>query len=150
MVPNQDWPNRAIAGFTTSGDHQVVMIQRALRFAIERPVEYRFTDVRGGPRFKGRTINISSTGVLMQNEQRIGVGRRMELLIRMTPLAPGGPEFDLRLLGITVRSGEGFVAVQARKSQILKRAETAASTRAVSGILPDTGSNPGRIQHPAA
>jgi hypothetical protein len=125
------------------------MIERPLRFAIERPVEYRFTDVRGAPRLTGRTINISSNGVLLRTEQRIGVGRRLELIIRMAQLEPGGPEVDLRLLGMTVRTGEGYVAVQSRKSQILKR-ETTVGPRAVSGIPAGNDSVPGRIQDPAA
>jgi hypothetical protein len=113
------------------------MTERALRFGIERPVQYRFTDVRGGPRLTGRTINISSTGVLMRTEQRIGVGRKMELIIDMARLEPDGPEISLRLLGTTVRNGEGFVAVQVRKSEILLWAESFAP-KALSGIPPRT------------
>jgi hypothetical protein len=124
------------------------MTERALRFSIERPVEYRFTDFRGGPRLTGRTINISSTGVLLRTEQRIGVGRRMELIIRMAPLQPGGPEVDLRLLGMTVRCGDGFVAVQARKSQILPR-PVSPTPEALSGMLSRSGSTLGSIQHRA-
>jgi hypothetical protein len=96
------------------------MTQRSFRFSIERPVEYRFTDTRGGPRLHGRTINISSTGVLFHTEEKIGVGRKVEVIVRMAQLAPNAPEIDLRLLGMTVRSGDGWVAVQARKYQILR------------------------------
>ena len=117
------------------------MTQRSLRFTIERPVEYRFTDVRGGSRLRGRTINISSGGVLLRTDQRIGVGRKLEITVRMAQLMPGGPEVDLRLLGIAVRSGDGWVAVQAHKQQILK---------GLSGTLPGSDSIPGRIQDPAA
>ena len=88
---------------------------------MECQVEYRFTDSRGGQRMQGRTVNISSTGVLLRTEERIGVGRKLELIVRMARLAPNGPEVDLLLLGMTVRSGDGWVAVQARKHQILKR-----------------------------
>ena len=97
------------------------MNQRSHRFAIERPVEYRFTDTRGGPTMQGHTVNISSTGVLLRTDEKIGVGRKLELIVRMARLAPNGPEVDLLLLGMTVRSGDGWVAVQARKHQILKR-----------------------------
>lgn len=115
-------------------------------------MEYRFTDARGGPRLQGRTVNISSTGVLMRTDQKIGVGRRLELYIRMAQLTPGGPEVELRLLGITVRSGEGWVAVHARKHQILARPQALppAVARSLSGIPPGTGSILGRIQGPAA
>lgn len=64
------------------------MTQRSFRFSIERPVEYRFTDTRGGPRLQGRSINISSTGVLFRTEEKIGVGRKMEVIVRMAQLAP--------------------------------------------------------------
>ncbi len=83
-------------------------------------MEYRFTDTRGGPRLQGHTVNISSTGILLRTEEKIGVGRKLELTVRMAPLAPHAPEVDLRLLGRSVRSGDGWVAVQARKHQILR------------------------------
>ncbi len=124
------------------------MIQRPLRFAIERPVEYRFTDVRGGPRLMGRTINISSTGVLMRTDQKIGVGRKLELIIRMAKLTPDSAEVDLRLTGMAVRSGEGWVAVQARKHQILKR--PAPPPTHPPGMSPNSDSTPGKTQSPAA
>ena len=125
------------------------MKQRPLRFAIERPVEYRFTDARGSTRLPGRTVNISSTGVLMRTDQRIGVGRRLELIVRMAQLMPGGPEVDLRILGTTVRSGDGWVAVEARKHQILSRRDEAAEFRRLPGILRGSGNIPGRMQNPA-
>ena len=103
------------------------MTQRSFRFAIERPVEYRCTDSRGGPKLQGRTVNISSTGVLLRTEEKIGVGRKMELIVRMAQLAPNGPEVDLLLLGTSVRSGDGWVAVHARKHQILKRSDGVAA-----------------------
>jgi hypothetical protein len=125
------------------------MIQRPLRFAIERPVDFRFTDVRGGPRLQGRTVNISSTGVLMRTDQRIGVGRKLELIIRMARLTPDGPEVDLRLLGMAVRSGDGWVAVQARKHQILKRSVESAPTSS-RDISSESGSSSGTRRNPGA
>ena len=126
------------------------MIQRPTRFAIERPVDYRFTDVRGGPRLQGRTINISSTGVLMRTDQRIGVGRKVELIIRMAKLTPDSADIDLRLLGMTVRSGDGWVAVQARKSQLLKRPAAARTSTGLPGTPADEGSSHGTRSGPAA
>jgi len=98
------------------------MVDRALRFGIQRPVEFRFTDVRGAPRHQGRTVNISSTGVLFETDQKIGVGRKLEIIVRMAKLTPESMEVDLRLLGMSVRSGEGWVAVQVKKHQILPHA----------------------------
>lgn len=97
------------------------MIDRPPRFEIERPVEYRFTDARDATRFFGRTVNISSGGVLIQTDQSVGVGRKLEMTVRMAKLAPEAPEVDLRLLGVSVRSGQGWVAAQVRKHKILPR-----------------------------
>ncbi len=102
------------------------MIERPLRFAMEQPVEFRLTDMRGGPRHQGRTINISSNGVLLQTDQRIGVGRRLEIFVKMAKLTPDSVEVDLRMQGMSVRSGDGWVAVQVKKHQILPRSRTEA------------------------
>ena len=111
------------------------MTERPIRFEIERPVAYRLTDARGGPRFDGRTVNISSGGVLFKTEQVIGVGRRVEMVVRMAEPSEPGLEVDLRLLGRVVRSGPGWVAIQVRKHQILPTAPP--------GRPPDTGKTTG-------
>ncbi len=98
-----------------------IVIDRPLRFEIERPVEYRFTDVRDATRFLGRTVNISSGGVLFQTDQSVTVGRKLELTVRMAKLAPEAPEVDLRLLGVAVRCGQGWAAAHIRKHKILPR-----------------------------
>jgi len=97
------------------------MIDRPMRFEIEQPVEYWLTDVRNAPRLKGRTLNISSGGVLFQTSQNIGVGRKIEMIIPMARLSPESMEADLRLFARTVRGGQGWVAAQVKKYQILPR-----------------------------
>jgi hypothetical protein len=106
---------RAMIGMT--------MIDRPVRFEIDRPVEFRLTDQRGAVLQHGRTVNISSGGVLIRTDEKVGVGRKMEATVRMAKLAPEGAEVDLKLLGITIRSGEGWVALQVRKHQILRASE---------------------------
>jgi len=125
------------------------MMQRPHRFAIEQPVEFRFTDVRGCPSLTGRTINISSTGVLMHTDETIGVGRKLEVVVRMPPLTPECRPIDLRLLGMAVRSGEGWVAIHARKSQMLKKAEPGSAFTESSGTPPGSGSTLDRTPDPA-
>ncbi len=98
------------------------MKYRPIRFEIERPVSFRLTDARGGPRFEGRTVNISSGGVLFKTAQAVGVGRRLEMLVRMAQSGEPGLDVDLRLLGRVVRSGPGWAAVQVQKHQILPTA----------------------------
>ena len=88
---------------------------------MERAVEFWLTDVRNAPRFQGRTLNISSGGVLVQTNERIGVGRKIEMVVRMATLTPESAPVDLRLLGRTVRTGQGWLAAQIKKYQILPR-----------------------------
>ena len=95
------------------------MTERPTRFEIERPVAFRFTDARGCPRFEGRTVNISSGGVLFKTQQMVGVGRRVEMMVRMAQPGESGLEVDLHLLGRVVRSGPGWAAIQVHKHQIL-------------------------------
>ena len=86
-----------------------------MRFEMERPVEFWFADARDPRHFQGRTLNISSGGVLLQTEERIGVGRKIEMVVRMATLTPDSTPVDLRLLGRTVRSGQGWLAAQIKK-----------------------------------
>ena len=109
----------------------MTMIDRPVRFEIDRPVEFRFTDQRGAALQYGRTVNISSGGVLIRTDEKISVGRKMEATVRMAKLAPESAEVDLKLMGITVRCGEGWVAVQVRKHQILRASEADQPTLAV-------------------
>ncbi len=97
----------------------VTMVNRPRRFEIDRPIEFRLADSRDAPRLYGRTVNISTGGVLIQTDQNIPVGRKVEMVVRMEKLAPDSADVDLRLYGVTVRSGDGWVAAQVRKHQLL-------------------------------
>jgi len=120
------------------------MTQRPVRFEIERPLDFRFTDIRGGVRHAGRTVNISSNGILFRTDQRIGLGRKMEILVRVAKLTPESLEVDLRLLGMAVRSGEGWAAVQVRKRQILPHPRVATlSPGTPAGMSNTNGTHPG-------
>jgi c-di-GMP-binding flagellar brake protein YcgR len=105
----------------------VIMVNRAARFEIERPVEFRLTGHRNSPQLHGRTVNISSGGVLIRTEHNVNVGQKIDMVVRMARLTPESMEVDLHLLGITVRSGQGWVAAQIKKHQILPRAAQAAA-----------------------
>ena len=94
------------------------MNERSIRFEIERPVDFRLTDMRSGPLLQGRTVNISSGGVLFRTEQTVGVGRKIELVVHMAEGASDALEVDLRLLGRVVRSGPGWAAAQVGKHQL--------------------------------
>lgn len=111
------------------------MKERPTRFRIERPAEFRFTDVRNAPCFSGRTVNISSGGVLFKTDQSLGIGRKVEMLIRQCDSADGLFQVDLRLLGMVIRSGTGWAVMQVRKHRLLPRDQ--------SDTLPDTGNTLG-------
>ena len=94
------------------------MTERPARFQIERPVEFRFADARGAPLLRGRTVNISSGGVLFRTDQTIGIGRKIDMIVRMFESDSDELKVDLRLYGRVVRSGVGWAAVEVKKHQI--------------------------------
>lgn len=97
------------------------MVNRPRRFEIDRPVQLRLADVRDAPPMEGRTVNISTGGVLIQTDHQIGVGRKLEIVVRIDRLSPESTDVDLRLYGVSVRSGQGWVAAQVKKHQLLSR-----------------------------
>ena len=94
------------------------MVERPARFQIERPVEFRFADMRGAPPLQGRTVNISSGGVLFRTDQTVGVGRKIDMIVRMFQTDSDELKVDLRLFGRVIRSGPGWAAIQVKKHQI--------------------------------
>jgi len=123
------------------------MTERPVRFEIERPLDFRFTDARSGARYQGRTVNISTNGVLFRTDTKVGLGRKMEIFVRMAKLSPDAVEVDLRLLGMSVRTGDGWAAVQVRKCQILPRG---GRSKAAPGKPGETGSTGGKSPGPGA
>lgn len=111
------------------------MTDRSIRFDIERAVDFRITDDRTGTPHRGRTINISSSGVLFQTDQPPGVGRKVEMIVRMTNESPGFADIDLHLIGIVVRTGPSWAAARTRKHQLqpINPPGTPAGTRSASG-----------------
>jgi hypothetical protein len=94
------------------------MTNRSIRFDIERAVDFRLTDDRTKTPRQGRTVNISSSGVLFQTDNPPDVGRRVELIVRMTNESPDLVDIDLHLIGIVVRTGPGWAAARTRKHQL--------------------------------
>ncbi len=93
------------------------MTDRPLRFPMDRPVEFRLSGVHDAPLLHGRTVNISSGGVLFRTEHRLDIGRKIQMVIRMSDR--GSLDVDLHLLGVIVRSGPGWAAAQARKHRLV-------------------------------
>lgn len=126
---------RAIAALRVSADHGSKMTNRSIRFDIERAVDFRLTDDRARTPRRGRTVNISSSGVLFQTDQPPDVGRRVELIVRMTNESPDLVDIDLHLIGIVVRTGPGWAAARTRKHQLqpIEPPGTPAGTRSATG-----------------
>jgi len=87
------------------------MLQRSNRYEIYRPLEFRYRD-SGGPVFgTGKSLNISRRGLLFETDEPPEVGKRIEVVVHMGPAAGSGPEVNLHIQGVTVRSEEGRAAV---------------------------------------
>lgn len=83
------------------------------RFPIERTVHYKVLNKRAGEEIgEGRTVNISSTGVLFTTEHMLVPGRRLEVSISWP--AQLNEKCSLRLVarGRVVRFEEGRAAME--------------------------------------
>ncbi len=94
------------------------MQQRANRYKIVRPVEYRLRSSEGPIVGSGQTTNISRTGVLFQANHDLEVGRGIHLVIRIGPTIGDSLDVKLTLEGLTVRSEGGYVAVATKKHKL--------------------------------
>jgi c-di-GMP-binding flagellar brake protein YcgR len=104
------------------------------RFSIEREVKYRVLNKRGGDEAgEGRTINISSAGVLFTTEQLLLPGRRLELSISWPAQLNDKCALKLVARGRVIRFEEGRAAIEIQqyefKTQSLPVAAGASSSR---------------------
>jgi hypothetical protein len=93
------------------------MQERAHRFEIRRPVEFRLRPPGARKEGIGQTLNISKGGILFETEAEIGTGRKIELTVDVGD-AMGGPPVTLHVQGITVRHVNGTVAVSVKKHRL--------------------------------
>jgi hypothetical protein len=83
------------------------------RFPIEREVRYRVLNKRSGEETgDGKTINISSSGVLFTSEHILLPGRRMELSISWPAQLNNKCALKLVARGRVVRFEEGRAAIE--------------------------------------
>jgi len=83
------------------------------RFSIEREVKYRVLNKRGAEEAgEGRTINISSAGVLFTTEQLLLPGRRLELSISWPAQLNDKCALKLVARGRVIRFEEGRAAIE--------------------------------------
>lgn len=98
-------------------DNMGTMQERAQRFEIRRPLEYRLKPPGARKEGTGQTRNISKGGLLFETEDEIGTGRKIELTVHVGD-ALGGRPVTLHVQGITVRHEHGAVAVLVKKHKL--------------------------------
>ena len=87
--------------------------RRSDRFAIEREIRYRALNKRGGEEAgEGKTVNMSSSGVLFTSRQILRPGRRIELAISWPALLNNECALKLVARGRIVRFDNGLVAME--------------------------------------
>lgn len=105
------------------------------RFPIEREVRYRVLNKRSSEETgDGKTINISSSGVLFTADHMLLPGRRMELAISWPAQLNNKVALKLVARGRVVRFEGGRAAIEIQQYEF--RTQSAASTAAPSGLHP--------------
>ncbi len=93
------------------------------RFPIEREVRYRVLSKRGGDEAgDGRTINISSSGVLFTSQHLLLPGRRLELSISWPAQLNNKVALKLVARGRVVRFEEGRAAIEIQQYEFRTQA----------------------------
>jgi hypothetical protein len=98
------------------------------RFPIEREIRFRILNKRGGEETgDGKTLNISSSGVLFTSEHMLLPGRRLELSIswpvQLNDLVP----LKLVARGRVVRFEEGQAAIEIQQYEFRTQANGVAA-----------------------
>lgn len=98
-------------------DNMETMQDRAHRFEIRRPVEFRLRPPGTRKEGTGHSLNISKGGILFETESAIANGRKIELTVHVGD-AMGGPPVTLHLQGVTIRQENGTVAALIKKHRL--------------------------------
>ncbi len=87
--------------------------RRSDRFAIEREIRFRALNKRGGEEAgEGKTVNMSSSGVLFTSPQILRPGRRIELAISWPAQLNNKCALKLVARGRIVRFDNGLAAME--------------------------------------
>jgi hypothetical protein len=107
------------------------------RFPIEREVRYRILSKRAGVEAgDGKTINISSAGVLFSTEQMLLPGRRVEIAISWPAQLNNRCALKLVAKGRVVRYTEGRAAIEIQQYEFRTQATGSLAT-AIASPLPN-------------
>ncbi|MFB3850428.1 MAG: PilZ domain-containing protein [Acidobacteriota bacterium] len=92
-------------------ERDVAERRSAVRFPIEREVRFRVHNRHSIEVGSGKTINISSTGVLFTTQRRFSVGERVELAVAWPAQLDNHCPLKLVTLGRIVRYLNGTAAM---------------------------------------
>ena len=95
----------------------------ALRFAIGQEVTYKILDHRAATPETGvgRTLDISSGGVLFETEQQLRPGKRVELSVNWPAQLEGGCQLKFVAFGRVVRAEETCAAMHIEQYEFRTR-----------------------------
>jgi len=92
--------------------------RRRQRFPIECELRYRLLDSRRHlPQHTGKTINLSSKGVLFEAGCELPVGKRVEISIAWPALLNEKCRLKMVAIGRVVRAGDGRAAALIQKHE---------------------------------
>lgn len=112
--------------------------RRSDRFAIEREIRYRALNKRGGEEAgEGKTVNMSSSGVLFTSPQILRPGRRIELAISWPAQLNNKCALKLVARGRIVRFDNGLAAMEIQQYEF--RTQSAPSAATVAGLAKMVG-----------
>ena len=107
--------------------------RRSDRFAIERELRYRALNKRGGEEAgEGKTVNMSSSGVLFTSAQILRPGRRVELAISWPAQLNNKCALKLVARGRVVRFENGLAAMEIQQYEF--RTQSAPGAVAAAGL----------------
>jgi len=89
---------------------------------------------------RGKTVNISSKGILFETEPAVPAGQEIELSIAWPAALPGGTRLQLTVTGRTVRAGTRHTAVELRAYEFRTRALALAASG--NGVVLPPGPTP--------
>ena len=112
--------------------------RRSDRFAIEREIRYRALNKRGGEEAgEGKTVNMSSSGVLFTSPQILRPGRRIELAISWPAQLNNKCALKLVARGRIVRFDNGVAAMEIQQYEF--RTQSAPGVNTTVGLAKMVG-----------
>ena len=112
--------------------------RRSDRFAIEREIRFRALNKRGGEEAgEGKTVNMSSSGVLFTTPQILRPGRRIELAISWPAQLNHKCALKLVARGRIVRFDNGVAAMEIQQYEF--RTQSSPGVAAANGLAKMAG-----------